>query len=222
MLVLVVCCLSSIAYAGVTLPFSFTAGSPVSASQINANFGSLNAASWSLSSSNLYYTAGSVGIGSSAPGAMLDVGGSIRPGSSSVTCSGATEGLLRYNSTYHIVEFCNGTAWTSMSPIKAYGTYVSGSLTASMNVASVTNPQTGYFLVTLTNALPNANYVVLASSQLDANPCCGHDTNEAHCTLAKGAAFTTTQFKISCHALYPTLVGNYINPLLIYFVVISQ
>ncbi len=68
----------------ITLPYSFTAGSPISASQMMGNFASItNALSgtvsspWAASSSNIYFNTGSVGIGSSAPMRTLDVNGSV-------------------------------------------------------------------------------------------------------------------------------------------------
>ncbi len=69
----------------ITLPYSFTAGSPISASQMMGNFASITSAlsstvssPWVTSSSNIYFNAGSVGIGSSAPAYALDVSGSVR------------------------------------------------------------------------------------------------------------------------------------------------
>ncbi len=68
----------------VTLPYSFTAGSPISASQMMSNFASITSAlsstvssPWVVSSSNIYFNTGSVGIGSSAPTRTLDVNGSM-------------------------------------------------------------------------------------------------------------------------------------------------
>ena len=68
----------------VTLPYSFTAGSPISASQMMGNFSSIASAlsstvssPWVASSSNIYFNTGSVGIGSSAPAHALDVNGSV-------------------------------------------------------------------------------------------------------------------------------------------------
>ena len=69
----------------VTLPYSFTAGSPISASQMMGNFSSITSAlsstvssPWVASSSNIYFNTGSVGIGSSAPAYALDVNGGVR------------------------------------------------------------------------------------------------------------------------------------------------
>ncbi len=68
----------------ITLPYSFVAGSPISASQMMGNFATITSAisstvssPWVLSSSNVYYNAGAVGIGSSAPARALDVNGSV-------------------------------------------------------------------------------------------------------------------------------------------------
>ena len=68
----------------ITLPYNFTAGSPISASQMMGNFASITSAisstvssPWVASSSNFYYNAGAVGIGSSAPTRALDVSGSV-------------------------------------------------------------------------------------------------------------------------------------------------
>ncbi len=58
-----------------------------------------------------------VGIGTTAPSVALDVTGAIRAGSdAAVTACGAGkangEGSQRYNYTTHVMEYCNGTAWT--------------------------------------------------------------------------------------------------------------
>jgi hypothetical protein len=64
---------------------------------------------------------GNVGIGTTVPGVALDVTGGIRSGSSAnvTTCSGTGaangEGTQRYNYTTHAMEYCNGSAWTSMN-----------------------------------------------------------------------------------------------------------
>ncbi len=52
---------------------TFTAGSPISASQINNNFSLLNASAWSLSGTSLSYTTGAVGIGTTAPTTALQI-----------------------------------------------------------------------------------------------------------------------------------------------------
>ncbi len=68
----------------VALPYTFTAGGPISASQMMGNFASITSAlsstvssPWVPSSSNIYFNTGSVGIGSSAPTRALDVTGSM-------------------------------------------------------------------------------------------------------------------------------------------------
>lgn len=62
---------------------------------------------------------GNVGIGTTAPSVTLDVAGGIRAGSSiTVTACGMGyangEGTTRYNYGTHLMEYCNGTAWTAM------------------------------------------------------------------------------------------------------------
>lgn len=56
---------------------------------------------------------GNVGIGVSAPTARLDVAGEVKFGNTSSTCDVTNEGQQRYNSTSKLMEFCNGTSWTS-------------------------------------------------------------------------------------------------------------
>lgn len=66
---------------------------------------------------------GSVGIGTGAPAAKLDVRGGINASGgvrfgdqTTVTaCAAANEGTQRYNSTAKRMEFCDGAAWRSVS-----------------------------------------------------------------------------------------------------------
>lgn len=65
-----------------------------------------------------YKTTGYVGILQANPQAPLDVNGEARIGNTSLTCSGTTEGAQRYNSTDHVMEFCNGTTWTPFAQVQ--------------------------------------------------------------------------------------------------------
>ncbi len=56
------------------------------------------------------------GVGTAAPAATLDVAGEAKIGNTSLACSATTEGAMRYNSTSKEMEYCNGTAWASLSP----------------------------------------------------------------------------------------------------------
>ncbi|WP_445490594.1 hypothetical protein [Rhodopseudomonas sp. RCAM05734] len=40
----------------------------------------------------------------------------IQVGTSTLTCASATSGTMRYSTTSSTMEYCNGTAWTSMGP----------------------------------------------------------------------------------------------------------
>lgn len=65
---------------------------------------------------------GLVGIGKTSPIAKLDVVGTIsasdaiQVGTSSLTCSSAVKGAMRYSTTSSTLEYCNSTTWLSMGP----------------------------------------------------------------------------------------------------------
>lgn len=65
----------------------------------------------------------------------------------------------------------NGTTWTSFTPsfTKVAWLYYDGGITASNNIASVTNPGTGLYTITFTNAFSDANYMVLATGQANSS-----------------------------------------------------
>jgi len=59
------------------------------------------------------------GIGTASPAATLHVNGEAIIGNTSLSCSGTTEGAQRYNSTDHVMEFCNGTTWTPFAQVQS-------------------------------------------------------------------------------------------------------
>lgn len=58
-----------------------------------------------------YLNGGSLGVGTTTPGARLDVAGGIRLGDDTGTCTGRA-GTLRYNGT--ALQICDGTSWTAV------------------------------------------------------------------------------------------------------------
>ena len=60
-------------------------------------------------------TPGYVGVGTTAPAALLHVNGEAIVGNTGLACSATTVGALHYNTSTNIVEFCNGTSWTSIA-----------------------------------------------------------------------------------------------------------
>jgi hypothetical protein len=69
---------------------------------------------WTQNGTDLYYTAGSAGIGVTDPASKLEVNGSIKLGDEGAGCSGTTEGALRYVAASKTVDFCDGTDWRQM------------------------------------------------------------------------------------------------------------
>lgn len=66
---------------------------------------------WTTTGSNIYYTAGKVGIGTVSPTATLEVNGEIKVGTSVVICNSTSEGSIRYNTVSNFLEYCDGSAW---------------------------------------------------------------------------------------------------------------
>jgi hypothetical protein len=58
-----------------------------------------------------------VGVGTYQPQAKLDVNGSIKIGSdkTSITCTSANEGSIRYVSTTKKFQGCDGTNWVNLN-----------------------------------------------------------------------------------------------------------
>lgn len=60
-------------------------------------------------------TDGNFGIGTVGPNAVLDVNGGVKVGYNAGACSATNEGEIRYDSASNIMEYCNGSAWSSFA-----------------------------------------------------------------------------------------------------------
>ncbi|MDA9189348.1 hypothetical protein N9O57_00020 [bacterium] len=114
------------------------------------SFSSGDSQIWRRSSTNftnIFYADGSVGIGTTGPKATLDVGGDIKLGDTSASCTSDKEGAIRYSSTTKNMEFCNGSVWSGMggSQILSHGNLRRNynSKTQPKFVHSITTSKTG-------------------------------------------------------------------------------
>ena len=78
---IILCYVAAFCKAYAAVPYTFSAGSPISASQINANFSSVSSivsSQWTTSSSSQIYYPGTVGVGTTAAaGYALNVNGNV-------------------------------------------------------------------------------------------------------------------------------------------------
>ena len=79
-------------------------------------------------------SAGRVGIGTSTPVTTLDVTGGLRIGAEAATCDSTYAGTIRYNGG--LVQYCNGTTWSSFGVAGAGITNLNGSTSGSQTFAN--------------------------------------------------------------------------------------
>ena len=120
----------------VTLPFNFSAGTPISASQMNANFQTLSNASWSLTGSNISYNSGFVGAGTSNPLSTFETGGSlgvaIRTVTSATTLTSSDQTLL--------VNAAGSAVTVTLPPSVAGRMYTIKKIDTSANTVTISAP----------------------------------------------------------------------------------
>jgi hypothetical protein len=81
-------------------------------------------------------SAGNVGIGTTSPGVSLDVGAktdaiALPKGTTAEQPASPVAGWIRYNTSNSLIEFYNGTAWTSLAAAGSGITALTGDITAS-------------------------------------------------------------------------------------------
>lgn len=86
------------------------------------------------------YVSTKVGVGRTSPVVATDVNGSIRAGNGGETCNASLGGAIRYNASAHQLEYCNESAWTTVSPpqrYRLYGTAGSYTFTVPSGVTTI-------------------------------------------------------------------------------------
>lgn len=137
---------------------------------------------WSLYSSDSNapsYFAANVGIGVPSPLMKLDVSGGIKVGNDATSCTGAISGSIRYNAS--TMEYCNGSAWSSLGGGGISGSGASGYIsrfTASSTIASSSLWDTGT-KVGIGTVAPQEHFVA-------------HSTNGTGTSLTVSTPGTTT------------------------------
>ena len=74
-----------------------------------------------FANSSLYYdsTNTRLGVGTASPASTLDVNGAVRGGADTGSCTTSKAGVLRYSSSQ--IEYCDGTSWLDLDPVKVSG-----------------------------------------------------------------------------------------------------
>lgn len=113
--------------------------------------------------------------------------------------------------------FSMNSGYGSVAPvygIRAWGTFAgaTGTISASGNVTSVVRNTTGDYTVTMTNAMPDANYAVMAI------PVQYSSAETAAVMIKTGTTNTTTTFVL--RASYNSSGAGYYDPTFVYFMVV--
>lgn len=98
---------------------------------------------------------GNVGIGTTSPGAKLDVTGGVKIANDSDAPALAKAGTMRYSGGQ--IEYCDGSAWKAVGESKAFGAWVTKSKNTSYMAAT-----DGFVLATcrLTGVIPDTYCII--------------------------------------------------------------
>ena len=89
-----------------------TTGTPSSSNYLRGDgaWSTVSTSQWTTTGSDIYYTTGNVGIGTTAPQSALHVNaGEVQVGSSGASCTAANAGAIRFSSS--TFYGCTGSAW---------------------------------------------------------------------------------------------------------------
>ncbi len=171
-------------------------------SALSASMTTFTDSQWTASATDIFYTLGNVGIGTSTPVTKLDVAGGIRISMEPATCAAGLAGTLRYN--LGIVEYCNGTSWTAFgvsgAGILAINGLTSGSQTFAMG-ATGTQPNVSSTGTVHTINIPNAASAAVTAGLL-ANTDYQIFTNKMNATSAAViSALGYTPASVTAHVM---------------------
>lgn len=76
---------------------------------------------WTTTGSDIYFNTGKVGVGTATPATVLEVGGEVKIGNTSLTCGVSVRGSIRYNSGSSLMEFCDGSTWRVLASTTTSG-----------------------------------------------------------------------------------------------------
>lgn len=152
---------------------------------------------------------GFIPSGSSAP-----TNGIYLPAANTVGISTNSNQVVKVDSSG---VFSMNSGYGSVAPvygIRAWATFAgaTGTISASGNVTSVVRNTTGEYTVTMTNAMPDANYAVMAI------PVQYSAAETAAVMIKTGTTNTTTTFVL--RASYNSSGAGYYDPTFVYFMVV--
>ncbi len=146
--------------AGKVVGSAITSGTIGGSTSISTT-GTISSGAITASSLSIPSGGGNVGIGTTSPSTKLEVVGTLKVGDGGEPCGGSFAGGVRYNTGN--IQFCNGTAWTTLGVAGAGFTALTGDVTAS-GTGSVAATVANVGGVTAANVAAGANAATAATN----------------------------------------------------------